>query len=99
MHCYDTGCVATINDSTLIYSGGSVAGGFEGALWSYLYDVERDTWTQMIDLSDDRYYHGCGSIDAQVGLKKALQNTHFVINVSLTHHLGRFRKQRSVGCR
>ena len=72
MHCHDTGCVAKINDSTLLYSGGSGT-----PTDSYLYDVERDTWTRMSDLSYLRYGHGCGSIDAQVGLKRCTSKYSF----------------------
>ena len=54
-----------INDSTLLYSGG------ESSLSeTYMYDVESDVWTRMSDLSGERSYHGCGSIDAQAGLKR-----------------------------
>ena len=64
MHCTNTGCVAKINDSALLYSGGAST-----ELVSYMYDVERDTWTRKSDMSEYRNYHGCGSIDTQVGLK------------------------------
>merc|ERR1711879_1070354 len=57
-----SGCVAKINDSALLYSGGAST-----EIVSYMYDVERDTWTRMSDLSEYRSNHGCGSIDAQEG--------------------------------
>ena len=79
MHCTTKGCVAKINDSMLLYSGGtSQTPPDDGGLsHSYLYDVERDTWTKMSDMSDDRLGHGCGSIDPQVGLKRCTSKHSF----------------------
>ena len=56
--------MAKINDSALLYSGGI---GTETD--TYVYDVERDTWTKMMDLSDVHTSLGCGSVDPQVGLQ------------------------------
>ena len=61
-----TGCVTKINNSAILYSGGYTWNSTE----TYIYDVEDDVWTRMSDLSYDRYLHGCGSIDAQEGLKR-----------------------------
>ena len=60
-----TGCVTKINDSAIHYSGG-----YPTYTETYIYDVEDDVWTRMSDLSYDHYLHGCGSIDAQGGLKR-----------------------------
>ena len=58
------GCVAKINNSALLYTGGDGSPDT-----TYLYDVDNDAWTQMNDVSDSRLNHGCGSFDAQAGLK------------------------------
>ena len=63
MKCTNTGCVAKINDTTLLYSGGEPS-----SLETYTYDVVRDVWTRMSDMSNYRLYHGCGTVDAQARL-------------------------------
>ena len=60
-----SGCITKINNTALHYSGGGYS-----EIKTYIYDVEDDVWTRMSDLSYNRYLHGCGSIDAQEGLKR-----------------------------
>ena len=56
--------MSKINDSAILYSGGA-----ESPDTSFLYDVDNDAWTRMSDVVFSRARHGCGSFDAQAGLK------------------------------